>query len=198
MAILRGNSTDRKMLLSLQTLIEWNLVHPDFPNVTLDTYIFNKRKENKSYSALYSQQNSHVMSQQNSHVKIREQGEDFILDDPSPECQKLQNKLMVKFKDCFKEKLSPQDRMKVPDVRIVLDPSKNVTPKAHTRPYYTPYNLREAFDKELREALDAGILSPSTEPSPWVHQLFPVAKPGQPGKVRLSIELLYGSSCLHH
>ena len=100
-AILRGNSTDREILLSLQTLIEWNLVHPDFPNVTLDTYIFNKRKENKSYSALYSRQ-----SQQNSHVKIREQGEDFILDDPSPECQKLQNKLLVKFKDCFKEKLT--------------------------------------------------------------------------------------------
>ena len=103
-AILRGNSTDREILLSLQTLIEWNLVHPDFPNVTLDTYIFktiNKRKENKSYSALYSQQNSQVKSQQNNHVKVREQGEDFILDDPSPECQKLQNKLMVKFKDCF-------------------------------------------------------------------------------------------------
>ena len=49
-AILKGNSTDREILLSLQTLIEWNLVHPDFPNVTLDTYIFktiNKRKENK-------------------------------------------------------------------------------------------------------------------------------------------------------
>ena len=119
-AILRGNSTDREILLSLGTLIEWKLVHPYFPNVTLDKYIFNKRKENKTkYSALYSRQ-----SEQNSHVKIREQVENFALDDPSPECQKLQNKLLVKFKDCFKEKLSPQDRIKVPDIRIVLDPSK--------------------------------------------------------------------------
>ena len=69
---------------------------------------------------------------------------------------------MKKYKDCFKEQFSPQDRIKVPDVRIVLDPSKNVSPKAHTRPYDTPYHLREAFDTELREALEAGILSPST------------------------------------
>ena len=129
-AILKGNSTDREILLSLGTLIEWNLVHKDFPKITIDKYIFNKHKENKSkYSVLYSQQ-----SEQNSHVKIREQGENFILDDPSPECQNLQNKLMKKYKDCFKEWLSPQDRIKVPDVRIVLDPSKNVSPKAHTRP----------------------------------------------------------------
>ena len=66
-AILRGNSTDREILLSLGTLIEWNLVHKDFPNATLDKYVFNKHKENKSkYSALYSRQ-----SEQNSHVKIR-------------------------------------------------------------------------------------------------------------------------------
>ena len=62
-AILKGNSTDREILLSLQTLIDWNLVHPDFPNVRLDTYIhkmINKHMGKKSYSALYSQQNSQV------------------------------------------------------------------------------------------------------------------------------------------
>ena len=68
---------------------------------------------------------------------------------------------MKKYKDCFKEQLSPTDRIKVPAVRIRLDPSKNVSPRAHTRPYDTPYHLREAFDTELREALEAGILSPA-------------------------------------
>ena len=81
-------------------------------------------------------------------------------------------------------------------MRIRLDPSKNVSPKAHTRPYDTPYHLREAFDTELREALEVGILSPSTEPSPWVHQLFPVPKPGQPGKVRLVSDFCRLNSCM--
>ena len=35
-AILKGNSTDREILLSLGTLIEWDLVHKDFPRITLD------------------------------------------------------------------------------------------------------------------------------------------------------------------
>ena len=85
----------------------------------------------------------------------------------------------------FSEKLSPKDRINCCPVRIVLDSTKNIIPRAHTRPFDTPYHLREGFDKELKEALDAGVLSPCTEPSEWVHQLFPVAKPGQPGKVRL-------------
>ena len=93
---------------------------------------------------------------------------------------------MAKFKGCFAEKLTPNDRIKFPDVLIILDKNKNVTPKVH---------LREAFDKELKEALDAGILSPSTEPSEWVHQLFPVAKSGQPGKVRLVADFRQLNSC---
>ena len=207
MAVLKWNSSDREILLSLQTLMDWNLVRPDFPNIKLDTYIqkmINKHMGKKAYSALYLQQtsqvkfqqNTKVKSQQNNHIKVRERGEDVTLTKQSLECQQLQTKLMGKFKECFTEKLSPQDRIKCPDVRIILDPSKNVTPKAHTRPYDTPYHLREAFDKELKEALDAGILSPSTEPSEWVHQLFPVAKPGQPGKVRLVADFRRLNSCL--
>ena len=60
---------------------------------------------------------------------------------------------MVKFIDCFKEQLSPLDRIKVPDVRIVPDLSKNVTPKADTRPYDTPDHLHEAIDTDT----DTGI-----------------------------------------
>ena len=92
---------------------------------------------------------------------------------------------MSKFKGCFADRLSPNDRIKCPDVRIVLDSTKKITPRAHTRPYDTPFHLREAFDRELKEALDAGVLSPCTEPSECAHRLFPVAKAGQPGKVRL-------------
>ena len=78
----------------------------------------------------------------------------------------------------------------------MLDSTKKITPRAHTRPYDTPFHLREAFDRELKEALDAGVLSPCTEPSEWVHQLFPVAKPGQPGKVRLVADFKQLNACM--
>ena len=82
---MKGSSSDREILLSLQTLIDWNLVHPDFPNVRLDTYIhkmINKHMGKKSYSALYLQQisqvisqlNNQVKSQQNNHIKVQERG----------------------------------------------------------------------------------------------------------------------------
>ena len=44
-AVLEGNEVDREILISLELLIEWDLVHPNFPNETL-TYYF-KRKLNK-------------------------------------------------------------------------------------------------------------------------------------------------------
>ena len=78
----------------------------------------------------------------------------------------------------------------------MLDSTKKITPRAHTRPFDTPFHLRESFDRELKEALDAGVLSPCTEPSEWVHQLFPVAKPGQPGKVRLVADFKQLNACM--
>ena len=204
---MKGGSSDREILLSLKNLVDWSLVHPDFPNVKLDDFIqkmVNKHIGKKAYSTLYlkqtsqdkAQQKTKVNNRQNDHIRVRERGENITLAKQNLECQQLQGKLMAKFKGCFAEKLTPNDRIKCPDVRIILDKNKNVTPKAHTCPYDTPFHLREAFDKELKEALDAGILSPSTEPSEWVHQLFPVAKPGKPGKVRLVADFHQLNSCM--
>ena len=55
-AVLKGSNSDREILLSLKTLIDWNLVHPDFPNVQLDSFIqkmVNKHMGKKAYSTLY-------------------------------------------------------------------------------------------------------------------------------------------------
>ena len=53
----QGVSEDREILLSLRTLVDWNIVHPEFPNVKLDDFIekmINKRIGKKAYSTLYS------------------------------------------------------------------------------------------------------------------------------------------------
>ena len=142
-AVMKGSSSDREILLSLKTLIDWNLVHSDFPNVQLDSFIkkmVNKHMGKKAYSTLYlqqtsqdiSQQNTKVNKLQNNHIKVRKQEEEVTLTKQNLECQHLQSKLMGKFKECFAEKLTPKDRIKCPDVRIILDPNKNVTPKAQT------------------------------------------------------------------
>ena len=101
----------------------------------------------KAYSALYlqqtsqvkSQQNTKVKSQQNNHIKVRERGEDVTLTKQSLECQQLQNKLMGKLKECFTKKLSPQDRIKCPDVRIILDPKYNSKGSHSSVGYTVPF-----------------------------------------------------------
>ena len=37
----QGVSEEREILLSLKTLVDWNTVHPEFPNIKLDDYIEN-------------------------------------------------------------------------------------------------------------------------------------------------------------
>ena len=40
----QGVSEEREILLSLKTLVDWNIVHPEFPNIKLDDYIEKERK----------------------------------------------------------------------------------------------------------------------------------------------------------
>ena len=59
---------------------------------------------------------------------------------------------------------------------FTIDKSKDIKPMNHVRPYDVPYNLRASMDKELSEAISAGVLSPCNEATSWTHQLFPVPK----------------------
>ena len=63
----QGASEDREILLSLKTLVDWNLVHEDFPNIKLDDFIqkmINKRIGKKAYSTFYSKQTGQDIAQQ--------------------------------------------------------------------------------------------------------------------------------------
>ena len=58
-AVLSGNETDSELLISLDLLIEWNLVPKNFPNVTLDEHfkqLLTNKHFSKKYSSLYSKQ----------------------------------------------------------------------------------------------------------------------------------------------
>ena len=46
-----------------------------------------------------------------------------------------------------------------------------------SHPYDVPDNLGEPMNKELIDAIEAGVLTPCSEASDWVHQMLPVPKP---------------------
>ena len=104
----QGVSEDREILLSLKTLVDWNIVHPEFPNIKLDDFIekmINKRIGKKAYSTLYSQQIGQDIAQKNrvnnctdEHIRVRKSGENIKLSEQNLACQKLQGSLLSKFK----------------------------------------------------------------------------------------------------
>ena len=55
-AVLSGNQTDSELLISLDLLIEWNLVPKNFPNITLDEHFKQLINKDKKYSSLYTKQ----------------------------------------------------------------------------------------------------------------------------------------------
>ena len=157
--MLSGNQTDSELLISLDLLIEWNLVPKNFPNVTLDEHfkqLLTNKHFSKKYSSLYSKQAEDFESQ-----SLDNQGDNqYEIPEPPKACSRLREKLLKKHSNIFKEKLSTSDRINAPPIRLRIDPSKDVTPLAHSRPYDIPYNLREPMNRELSDAIEAGVLTP--------------------------------------
>ena len=127
-----------------------------FPNITLNEY-FNQLMTNKhfskQYSSLYSKQ-----AEEFEYQSLDNQNDNqYESPEPTKAFSRLREKLLKKHSNIFKEKLSPCDRINAPPIRLTIDPSKDVTPRAHVRPYDIPYNLREPMNRELSDAIEAGV-----------------------------------------
>ena len=74
--------------------------------------------------------------------------------------------------------------MKVEPVMLKVKESSK-KPSFCTRPYDTPYHLREAYETELHACLEAGQIVPcGTEPSQLSSKAFPVLKgDGKSGRI---------------
>ena len=178
-AVLSGNNTDSELLICLDLLIEWNLVPRNFPNVTLDQHFRQMMNKDKRYSSLYTKQSSEF-----TESLVDESENEYKIPQPPKTCSRLRDKLLEKYPSVFKERLDPSDRIKAPLIRLEIDPTKEVAPKAHSRPYDIPFNLRKPMQAEISDAIHAGVLTPCNTPSPWCHQMFPVPKAGR-SEVRL-------------
>ena len=83
----------------------------------------------RKYSSLYSKQAEEFETQSSDNLSDNQ----YEIPEPPKACQKLREKLLKKHSNIFKEKLSPSDRINAPPIRLTIDPSKDVTPRAHIR-----------------------------------------------------------------
>ena len=173
-AVLRGNSADREILISLQLLKSWNIIHPTFPHEDVYSFYSRTNKQHSAYSALYSNKNE----------IYEKKGTNTTLKEPSKGCKDLREKLIKRFEKNFVTKLGPKDRMNVPPVKLIIDEERGLRPTAHIKPFDTPFHLRKPYEQEIRDALEGKVLVPCDKPTKWSSKAFAVPK-GTPGKVRI-------------
>ena len=70
----------------------------------------------------------------------------------------IEKENIVKLGDVFKNKLGKEDRVNIEPVQLSLKPGS--IPVYSARPFDTPFHLRPAFDRELKDMLEAEILEP--------------------------------------
>ena len=169
-AVLEGNDSDREILISLDLLIQWDLVHPNFPNETLSQY-FLKMNKNKNTT-----KKPHYYANKATTAIYEREGLSHNLRDPTHLCMKLKEKIITKYKNNFKERLGPLDRMRVEPVNLEIDESRNITPVKHIRPFDVPYHLRKPWEEEIKNALEGKILVPVSTPTDWSSKAFAVPK----------------------
>ena len=134
-AVIQGEGT-KEVLVSLGLMKNWDLIHQTFPAETVSDYFYKlNNKSSLAYSSLYSLQNNLY-------------SESKVLKEPSKECKKLKSEIISAWGECFKEKLGPKDRMKVPPVKLKMKSSEE-KPSFCLKPYDTPYHLRDMYEKEL-------------------------------------------------
>ena len=160
----------------------WNVVHQSFPRESVNSYI-QRNKLDKSYTSYYSIQTSNLKP----------------LDPPSQSCTLLRDKIIRDWKGIFKEKLEKKDRLNIAPVSLNL--KEGSIPSYQSRAYDTPYHLREPYDRELNDMMQAGILEPmALRESEWCSRAFPVLK-GDGHKVRLVTDFKALNKCIkrpHH
>ena len=94
---------------------------------------------------------------------------------PSKQCKLLKDKILSNWKDVFKNKLGKNDRVSIPPVNLSLKPGS--IPVYNSRPFDCPYHLRQAYDRELKDMIDAELIEPmGLRESQWCSRAFPVLK----------------------
>ena len=156
--VLRGNSVDREILVSCDTLMKWDLIHDTFGRETVTDFIHrNSTHYNISNSKLNKIKVKNINSMSQLYNKSNISTDDLLGKIPS-ECIKLREKILKIHKQNFKEKLGPEDRINHEPVKLKIDKSRGIKPVKHSKAYNIPSHLREAAKAEFNEMIKAGII----------------------------------------
>ena len=93
--------------------------------------------------------------------------------------EKICLRLLDEYADCFRETLGSEDVINQTDIKIYQDRSVNIAPTNAKTPTEIPIHLRDAADRELKNALEAGILEKCIWPTQWCSRGFFVEKGGK-------------------
>ena len=135
----------RETLISFDILKKWGILHEKFSFENLEDFV-NRKYLNKS-TAYYTD----VLNLNKNLYSV-----DRTIREPSQECKDKREEILKKWSSYFKEKLEKGDRIKHDPIKIKLKENSGIPPSHCSRPYDTPFHLRKAYTKELKNCLDAG------------------------------------------
>ena len=98
--VIEGNG-EKEILISLEYLKKWGILHESFPRENLDDYI--TRKYLNKRTAYYSD----VLNLNKNLYEVNR-----TIKEPSQQCEKMREEILTKWSGCFKEKLEKGDRIK--------------------------------------------------------------------------------------
>ena len=167
--VLRGNKQNPEILVSLEKMKELRIVHPTFGRQTIDDFLYNTT--GTTFKNKYSELCNCNSIQFYQPTKT-------VLKEPTEEERYLRDKLIGKYSETFVDKLGPEDRFKVPPIKLEVDrrPAEAVHPTNHIKPYNVPFHLRDQFQKEVIDMLEVKIIERCEVATEWNTKAFPVAK----------------------
>ena len=125
------------------------IIHPTFGKETIDDYLLKNENKSSKYSERYVCNSVQYYTPPKSSIREPSEGE-----------AKLRDKMIRRFPNCFVDKLGPNDRVNCKPIKLEIDERKAeaLRPVSHIRPFDVPYHLRQSFQEEICDMLNAGVI----------------------------------------
>ena len=96
--------------------------------------------------------------------------------EPSEEHKNLREELIKT--NNFVDKLGKGDRLECRPISLEVDQRKlaHMKPVNQVKPFGVPFHIRKAYEREISDMLEAGIIVPCEGPTDWNTKAFPVVK----------------------
>ena len=108
--VLRGNKQNPEILVSLEMMKKLKIVHETLGLQTIDEFLYNTGTIGNRYLERYNCNN--IQFYQPTKIYLKE---------PTKEEKDLRDKLIGKNSETFVEKLGPEDRIRVPPIKLKVD-----------------------------------------------------------------------------